>query len=234
MTGTAALDVWEAGLTMTPAARALLLLDAAGHLDAGGWPIGRRDQTLVRAYLAANRSLAAVADCPACGEQLDLDLDPSELGTAYVAEVPVTVECDGYRVVARLPTGADLVRLPVSESPDVLRAELLGRCVVSAEQAGTAVEPSMLPESVVVAVESALEQADPGADVQLVMSCAACGAEWPESFDVVRFVWTSVESAARRLAIDVHVLAQAYGWAEAEILGLSSFRRHLYLSAVEQ
>ena len=37
---------------------------------------------------------------------------------------------------------------------------------------------------------------------------------------------------ARRLATDIHTLAHAYGWSEEQILQLSPFRRHLYLSAV--
>ncbi|WP_329000250.1 hypothetical protein OHA18_38175 [Kribbella sp. NBC_00709] len=223
----AALDVWEAGLPMTPAARALLLLGAAGHHDAGDWAVGERDRALIRDCVPAGRSLDAVTDCPDCGAQLDIELDPAALATPTTGASQVSVEYDGYRVVARLPTGADLAQLPGSMADEELRRTLLQRCILS----GDAV--AELPEAVALAVESALEEADPGAEIRLALSCAECGAEWSESLDPVRFAWTSVEVAARRLAVDVHVLAQAYGWSEAEILGLSPFRRRLYLSAVQ-
>ncbi|TDW22074.1 hypothetical protein [Kribbella kalugense] len=227
----AALDVWEAGLSMTPAARALLLLGAAGHRDAADWAVGERDRALIRDCVPLGRSLDAVTDCPVCGAQLDVELDPAALVTPTTGDSQVSVEYDGYRVVARLPTGADLAQLPGSLADEELRRTLLERCILSADLAGNAV--AELPEAVELAVESALEEADPGADIRLALSCAECGAEWSESLDPVRFAWTSVETAARRLAVDVHVLAQAYGWSEAEILGLSPFRRRLYLSAVQ-
>lgn len=229
----AALDVWEAGLAMTPAARALLLLGAAGHRDAGDWAVGERDRALIRDCVPAGRSLDAVTECPDCGAQLDIELDPAALATPTTGESQVSVEYDGYRIVARLPTGADLAQLPGSMSDDELRRALLDRCVLSADLAGVVMATATLPEAVVQAVESALEAADPGADIRLALSCAECGAEWSETLDPVRFAWTSAEVAARRLAVDVHVLAQAYGWSEAEILGLSPFRRRLYLSAVQ-
>lgn len=231
--GMAALDVWEAGLSMTPAARALLLLGVAGHRDAGDWAVGERDRALIRDCVPAGRSLDAVADCPECGAQLDIELDPAALATPTTDESPVSVAYDGYRVVARLPTGGDLAQLPGSMADEALRRALLERCILSADHAGTVMAAVALPETVVLAVESALEEADPGADIRLALSCVECGAEWSDSFDPVRFAWTSVEGAARRLAVDVHVLAQAYGWSEAEILGLSPFRRRLYLSAVQ-
>ncbi|MET9271393.1 hypothetical protein [Kribbella sp. NPDC003557] len=227
-----ALDVWEIGLSMTPAARALLLLGAAGRHDAGSRPVGERDRALLQACLPAGRWLDAVTECPSCGSQLDVELDPAALVAPTASEPQVSVVCGEYRVVARLPTGDDLAQLSPSGLVEELRTALLARCVVSADHAGRAVESSVLPEPVLLAVESAMAAADPGADVQVTLSCAECGAEWSSSLDPVRFAWTSVEHAARRLAVDVHTLAQAYGWSEAEILRLSPFRRRLYLSAV--
>ena len=41
-----------------------------------------------------------------------------------------------------------------------------------------------------------------------------------------------MEAHARRLLLDVHQLASAYGWSEMEILSLSATRRNAYLEMV--
>jgi len=233
VTGAGALELWEAGLTMTPAARALLLLEAAGHPDAAAWPVGARDQALLRSCCGAGGALAAVAECPGCGTPLDLLLDPAQLGTSTAAPHAITVDHEDYSVQCRLPTAGDLDHLDPHTSLDIQQDQLLSACVLHATCAGAPVELHDLPPAVIGAVERALEEADPGADLRLILSCAECGTEWDEELDPVRFAWTTVEQVARTLATDVHALARAYGWSEAEILDLSPFRRHLYLSAVQ-
>ena len=42
-----------------------------------------------------------------------------------------------------------------------------------------------------------------------------------------------MEGRAKRLLMDVHLLARAYGWSEAEVLALSPARRRFYLEMVE-
>ncbi len=233
MTAVGALDLWETGLMMTPAARAVLLLQAAGHADVTDWPVGRRDGALLSTYCSSHGPLAAVTECPACGASLDVTLDPHRLTEPPATELVMRVEHDGYRVVARAPTTGDLAQLSAHAPLMDLRADLLERCVVEAEHHDVAISPRALPEAAVVAVETALEEADPGAELTLALSCADCRAEWTEILDPVWFAWSSIEASARMLATDVHTLAHAYGWREQEILELSPFRRHLYLSAVQ-
>ena len=47
--------------------------------------------------------------------------------------------------------------------------------------------------------------------------------------DIGSFVWAEIESRARRVLGEVHALASAYGWSEAETLSLSAVRRASYL-----
>lgn len=238
MTSTGALDhrvidLWEAGLTMTPAARAVLLLEALGNSDVADWPIGRRDQALLSGWCAGRGSLQAVTDCPDCGTSLDLDLDLAAMTADEATARVVTFEQDGWRVVARTPAAGDLARLTPEVGEVDLRAELLRRCVVEASCDGSPLRPDELPERIVTAVETALEEADPAGRTMLALHCPECGAHWRDELDPVRFAWDAVEESARSLANDVHMLARAYGWSEQEILRLSPFRRHLYLSAVQ-
>jgi hypothetical protein len=51
-------------------------------------------------------------------------------------------------------------------------------------------------------------------------------------FDIISFFWTELDSLARRLLQDVHVLAKAYSWREADILSMSATRRQFYLEMV--
>lgn len=230
MTSATDLDLWEAGLSMTPAARGVLLLQAAGETDVEGWPAGARDLALLRRYCAA-RHLEAVADCLECGTTLEIELDAWAL-EASAATGRVTVEYDGYVAVVRPPTAGDLASLPPDAEAESLRVSLLERCLVEASRDDAPVAAADLPSGLVDAIDDALEQADPAADIRLALTCTDCGAAWTGPLDPVSFAWSSVEASARMLATDVHTLAHAYGWSEPEILALSPFRRHLYLSAV--
>jgi hypothetical protein len=51
--------------------------------------------------------------------------------------------------------------------------------------------------------------------------------------DLPAFLWTEIEAQVRRLLLDIHTLAVAYGWSEREILSLSDARRRLYLEMVQ-
>lgn len=241
------LDVWEAGLPRTPAARAVLLLEAAGERDAGAWPVGRGQLALLAAWCGTDHGLEVLADCPGCGAVLDLAVDPALLASAGGAAGgtagetsdgtagggPVTVTDGDYAVTAHPPTVGDLAALSPGDDAETRRRQLLARCVTEATLAGEPVPPGSLPERLVDLVEAALEEADPAADIRLALACPECAATWSESLDPLELTWSSVERAARRLAVDVHRLARAYGWSEPEILALSPFRRQLYLSAIE-
>jgi hypothetical protein len=103
---------------------------------------------------------------------------------------------------------------------------LLERCI-------ELVNDSPLSSAVVEKVVAEMAAADPLADTELDLRCPACSAQWLAPFDVVGFLWGEIETWARRALRDVHTLARAYGWAEAEILALSPVRRRAYLDLVE-
>jgi len=240
LTPATVLELWEAGLARTPAARADLLLASARadrrdddpSEELADWPVGRRDRALLEHFCPPRAVLDAVADCPACGSSLDVAVDPRAL-RAHSSADAVTVEVGEDQVVVRAVTVGDLRSMPVDGSPETLRSALLERCVVRATRAGKQISPRELPAATVDRIESTLDELDPAGDLEVVLTCGDCGETWAESLDPVRFAWAALETSARRLATDVHTLARAYGWTEHDILALSAFRRHLYLSAVE-
>ena len=79
-----------------------------------------------------------------------------------------------------------------------------------------------------------MAQADPQADVQLALSCPACSHQWQSVFDIVSFFWSEMNAWAYRILREVHILASAYGWREADILAMSPYRRQLYLKMVSK
>jgi hypothetical protein len=81
-------------------------------------------------------------------------------------------------------------------------------------------------------VGEALARVDPLAEIAFDFECPACGADFREGLDIAEFFWREIEVEARRLLIDVHTLASAYGWREADVLALSPARRAFYVERV--
>jgi hypothetical protein len=235
LTGQTLLDAWEEACAAEPAARPLVLLSAAEpgrSWDAlAAEPLGRRDARLGTLREAmAGAMLDATTACPECGEVVEVHFDGRAVwaaggGAVGSAEVGVTAEVEvaveAGTVVCRAPSTADL--LAAAHGPDPERA-LFERCIVASP-----VEPAALSPQARAAVEAALADADPGADMELSLSCPTCLAAWSAPFDLAAFVWAEVEHAARCTLAEVDVLARAYGWREPDVLALSPWRRRRYL-----
>jgi hypothetical protein len=82
------------------------------------------------------------------------------------------------------------------------------------------------------AVGERMAQADPLAEILLHFDCPACSHAFDLGLDLAAFLWSELEGRAKRLLRDVHTLASAYGWSEAEVLSLSPARREFYLGMV--
>jgi hypothetical protein len=230
------LDAWERGMAESPVRRALLLLGAAWpdtpEPALAELPVGRRNERLMemRARLFGTR-LAGIAACPSCDARLDLafDLDDIREPRASADVGDLTIAADGLTVRFRLPTSLDLQATATCSGTASARVLLLQRCVLELRCDRVAPGVSELPEAVVQEINRRMAEADPQADVQVTVSCAACGVAWQAMFDIASFLWGEVDRWARRMLHEVHVLASAYGWTEAEILRLGPWRRRVYL-----
>ena len=111
----------------------------------------------------------------------------------------------------------------MAEAEDGRRA-LLRRCLLA--------ESGELPDDLIETIEERMAEADPQARVLLDLSCPACQRRWQAPFDIDAYFWSELDAWSRRTLREVHALASAYGWSEAEILGMSAARRHLYLGMV--
>jgi hypothetical protein len=237
------LRAWERGLGEPPPRRALVMLRLARPDDAdeqlGGLSVGQRDAYLLdlreRSF---GRRVVGTAACPGCGEQLELDFDirdvraPAAAGPDGSQAARLTVAADGYEVRLRPLTIEDLLAGTRYGDFEATRRELLYRCVVAARRDGGPVAAHELPSEVVELIDARLAEMDPQADVRLALSCPECGRSWDSTFDIAGFLWTELNAWAARMLYEIHLLASAYCWREAEILALSPARRRFYLEAV--
>ncbi|MFF4749624.1 T4 family baseplate hub assembly chaperone [Streptomyces sp. NPDC002514] len=234
ITGTAGLlDTWEAGLAEAPAGRALLLhRTARPDSDPGtlvALPVGEREADLfaLRRALFGERMQVRM-DCRTCGQDMEFELDAGRFARSATGprEPVVRLAEDGWEIEFRLPGPADLTAAARSADP---RAALLARCLVSAVRDGAPAPAGALPTHVQRRLAETVETADPAADLTLDVRCPECGAATRAELDIASYLWTELDSWARDLLLDVHLLATAYGWSEPEILALSPLRRRYYL-----
>jgi hypothetical protein len=251
------LAIWEWGLAQPESGRALALHHAArpeaSTEDLLASPVGDREADLyaLRRALFGDR-MQVVTNCATCGEVVEFDLDASALSTEPLgsgAPEParsraarsgsggsgadgvgeqLRVVADGWVIEFRLPAVADLAAVATGD-PATARRALIERCTLSATRDGQPVDPADLPEPLQQRLAAAAERADPAADVTLRINCPDCGSVTPAELDIASYLWVELDSWARDLLLDVHLLASAYGWTEPEILALSPLRRRYYL-----
>ena len=221
------LRLWESGVALHPIDRALAIL---ADPQAARLPLGTRDARLLalRAATLGDR-LAATEQCPGCGEPVDLALSCRALVEGSPPAPPEwTVEHADLRISVRPLDSLDAAAAAGEPDVEAAAAALLERAVVAVEPAG-----APLPDDAVEAVTASLAEHDPGAELLIDLTCPACSAAWRRVLDVAGFVWAELAARAERLLEDVHRLARAYGWSEAEILALDEARRAAYLAMVE-
>jgi uncharacterized protein (UPF0212 family) len=205
-------------MPLRAAALAALLTDQP-MVDVMRWSVARRDQALFdfRAQVFGDR-VEAVTLCPACAEQLEMHLTLAQIAPSKGPASPSafrTLRIGGTRIRCRLPNSEDLLAVASLTDITEAREQLIARCV-----------PSDDPDLREQAAALLARQAD---DVQLDLTCPACGHAWQSAFDIAAFVWRELDDWAQLTLREIHVIASAYGWSEGEILELSARRRQTYV-----
>jgi hypothetical protein len=223
------LACWDHGRLRHPLDRALLLhAMAAPAEDAttlADRPLGVRNAALLRLHDAlAGDELQSSVDCPECHERLEFTLSAAAM-CPNAASPPSQVTVGD--VLVRVPTTRDLASLAGETDLNHAADLLLKRLVPAAPAGERGPDPPHLD-----AVMRALDEADPCADLTVALTCPACAHAWDAALDIAAFVWEEIDVRARRVLDEVHVLAQAYGWTETEILRLSDARRSAYIDRV--
>ncbi|MCI0698653.1 phage baseplate protein [candidate division KSB1 bacterium] len=233
------LKLWEWGQGQTLVRRALALLAAAypekTPEELAKLSIGQRNACLLKLHeMTFSPRLLCVATCPGCRERLELSFNVADMRAAPESEAAeeFLLSHEGYYVQFRLPNSQDLIAIVDNGNVQLARNLLFERCLVSASHNGEEQLASQLPENLVSMVIARMAQTDSMGDIQLALCCVECGHQWHETFDVVSFFWTEITAVVQRLLGEVHTLAHAYGWREADILAMSPWRRAFYLQMV--
>jgi rubredoxin len=228
------LSLWERGRGLHPLDQGLLAIRAAfpeAGEDAADWPLGQRNRALAEMHCSYfGHALEGWTSCPQCGEKLEFNMDGRALAQGPQSQhaEPIVIRGKSFR----LPTSRDLAIVAqergAAPDPDAAAARLLRVCRVDGgDDAGQTWSEEELEEA-----GEKISAADPLAEIVLNFQCPVCEATCQESLDLPTFLWAELEVRARRLVLDVHALASAYGWSESEILSLSDTRRQLYMEMV--
>ncbi len=229
------LGVWEAGEDQHPLDRALTILaTACPELtwdELATLSIGQRDARLLalreRTY---GPRLDAFVECPQCSESLEFDVTVADLRTAEPdTEETLQLVTNGFELRFRRPHSRDLAAALECRDPRTAHDLLVQRCVLQARREGAPLAAGELPTDIAAELSRSMSEHDPQAEVLIDLRCPSCRHHWQALFDIVTFFWTELAAHAQRLLREVHALARAYGWREADILGMSARRRRFYL-----
>lgn len=242
LSGQDILRIWELGLAQHPVERALTIVCVAlpdmSRDVLASLRIGKRDALLfaIRTQTFGPK-LNSLVECPACQERLEFSFDAAALGMTQEVALNETdavqqVYIDDYEVQFRLPTSLDLAAMVGGDDLVAARHLLVQQCVLSTHKHGAEMAVEALPETVLGALANRMAECDPQAEVELALTCSACGHEWQTTFDIVSYFWTEICAQIKRLLHEVHILARAYGWRETDILSMSATRRQAYLEMV--
>jgi hypothetical protein len=232
------LTAWEAGAGASPALRGARLLAAldgteldAGYSAGGGaagggtedayldTPLGVIDRRLLRLYATEfDPVLEGSFACTACGDGLEVRVPLEALLASRGPAEPASL--DGGDGPWRYPTPRALLAADATDD----RAAALLRFALAGDR------NHVVSDTVRGELAAAMAEADPLLDVTFDTECPSCGTRVSARLDVATFVLAAVADRARRLLTEVDRLARAYGWSEAEVLGLSERRRRAYLS----
>ncbi|MBN1323504.1 MAG: hypothetical protein JW986_05820 [Methanotrichaceae archaeon] len=217
----------DRALTMLAAACPEMDMDHLAMLS-----IGRRDGLLLDLReLTLGRRMRLFGKCPGCKRYLELEIFTEDIRSKALDSEAAMRE-DGLDVSFRLPNSFDLSA--ASRLSDLASAKrlLIERCIKSISRDGEQISLEDLDEGEIGRVASRMGELDPQADVLIEMTCPDCNHVWTSIFDISAFFWKEIQAEARRILLEVHTLAWAYGWSENEILSMSASRRWSYIDMV--
>jgi hypothetical protein len=168
--------------------------------------------------------------CEHCGQPIDVAVRQSAL--------PYKPATDGYPIATaqtslgecrvRVPTGLDQEAMAVVEDESAAADELARRCVLDLVP-GRELDPAELTERDLEILGEAVESVAPEMVTEIQASCPHCSGQTAIAIDPYRCLRNLDVGVLRQ----VHTLASAYHWSEAEILALPRQRRLRYLQMID-
>lgn len=234
------LRIWEVAQSQHPLDKAMTFLSFAcpqmSVNELALLSIGQRD-----AYLLTLRELTfgskmdGFAQCPNCGDRLELAFDTSDIQVAKPLPLNIetyTLNTGGIELKFRLPNSQDLAAIVGYKNLKTANSMLMQRCLIEISSEDNSVAYDDLTTTILDELTQQISEYDPQAEILLDLNCPACQHSWQLLFDIVSFFWTELVASSKRLLQEVHTLARYYGWREADILSMSAARRQVYLDLV--
>jgi hypothetical protein len=174
--------------------------------------------------------LNSVLECPACKEQLSLDIPINSLLQPAKQNPQATyqLELDGFSLTVRPLTGIDLEDVAACPGKDNLSEQLLRSCIVTSKP----VLPKVLSREFRDALSGKLNEIDPQADIVLNVNCPACNSSFQAPLDIEAYFFQEIESRQSQLEREVHWIAFHYHWGEKDILSLPINKRKRYVELI--
>ena len=232
------LSLWESGQMLHPLDRGLLVVRSALARTADesvtDWPLGARNEILAKIhYECFGALLQGWTECEACGEKLEFSVDSQALIRRQEDRNTEAIRVKGQTF--RVPTSRDLAQIAGEHDVETAAMRLRDSCRIPDSETHCAEGEVMAAWSSEDLEElgERMMRADPLAEITLSFECPSCKSASEQTLDLPAFLWAEIDTYARRLFEEIHVLAAAYGWSEENILALSEARRALYLRMVQ-
>jgi hypothetical protein len=230
------LNIWQQGEIQSPVHRALQLLNA-GCPDVAvdtlaPLSIAKRDTLLMQLREKLfGEEIRGVTECPACGERLELMFEMADIQALSAGDTDeaLWLTTAGGEAHFRLPNSLDQLAICRIADRAVARDVVVKRCLV--HQRTERASEQLTPDDLFAMIDR-MAAADPLGNLEIDLTCPACSHSWPAPFDIGTFLWAEIKAWAGRTLQEVHILASAYGWSEAEILALHPRRRQSYLELI--
>jgi hypothetical protein len=254
LTGDDEVFLLETGAALLPAQRTTSLLSRCltrlGSLKqvttdtVRSLTVGDREALLLNLRrMTLGDRLQCVLTCPNpdCGEKMDLELKVSDLllppyvGHQALYDTTLLENGDRYTVRFHLPDGAcqEEAALLARTDPQAAASLLLHRCIefIGSEE-GRSVDH--LPMGAPSQLSARMQELDPQAELMLNATCPACSYNFSTIFDTCTYFFQELTSRVKHLYREIHLLAFHYHWSEAEIMGMTSKKRRLYLDLLTE
>ncbi len=194
--------------------------------------VGDRDALLLHLRRASlGEEMDSIFECPACGSKMDVNLRVSDLLVPPTPHESHHFQVESRRrkrpIRFRLPTGEDQEQIAALAGNDLegAAAELRARCLTRRTRLTR--EESDL-------VDAEMARLDPQAEILLDLLCPSCGADSQVPFDIADHLLHELAAFAVDLYRQIHLLAVAYHWSEAELMRMDRRRRLRYVDLLSR
>lgn len=203
-------------------------------------PVGKRMQCLLTlCRLSQGNIFSFQFSCAnaRCGQLMELDIPLAqfmEVRQAADTKDSVTVKWNGEKLRLRKPTGQDQREwLQHAYADESAATHAMVQQLLVSEQDGPATSPGHLPADLLAEISRALDAADPLMNYQCSVVCPYCDHRADYPIDLEAFALKQLQQVQHNLLNNVHCLASAYHWSEAQIFSVPPWRRALYLKRIE-